>query len=55
MSATMKLRQLKLKQRMILILGIMALIQTGFIGLFAMNRSVSGRWMSRRRSPQCRM
>ncbi|MBR9867374.1 MAG: sensor histidine kinase [Oceanospirillales bacterium] len=33
----MKLRQLKLKQRMILILGIMALIQTGFIGLFALH------------------
>ncbi|MDO6594653.1 sensor histidine kinase [Neptuniibacter sp. 1_MG-2023] len=33
----MKLPQLKLKQRMILILGIMALIQTGFIGLFALH------------------
>ncbi|MDO6561865.1 sensor histidine kinase [Amphritea sp. 1_MG-2023] len=33
----MKPGQLKLKQRMILILGIMALIQTGFIGLFALH------------------
>lgn len=33
----MKLRQLKLKQRMILVLGIMALVQTGFIGLFALH------------------
>ncbi|SEQ02032.1 PAS domain S-box-containing protein [Amphritea atlantica] len=33
----MRLLQLKLKQRMILILGVMALIQTGFIGLFALH------------------
>ncbi|MBQ0784617.1 MAG: sensor histidine kinase [Amphritea sp.] len=33
----MKLRQLKLKQRMILVLGIMALVQTGFIGVFALH------------------
>ncbi|MEH6577695.1 MAG: sensor histidine kinase [Amphritea sp.] len=31
------LRRLKLKDRMILILGLMALVQTGFIGLFAVH------------------
>jgi len=31
------LRRLKLKSRMILILGVMALVQTGFIGLFAVH------------------
>lgn len=31
------LRRLKLKSRMILILGLMALVQTGFIGLFAVH------------------
>ncbi len=33
----MKLSQLKLKTRMILMLGVMALVQTGFIGLFAVH------------------
>ena len=32
-----RLRQLKLKTRMMLVLGIMALVQTGFIGLFALH------------------
>jgi two-component system, CitB family, sensor kinase len=34
---TMFLKHLKLKSRMILVLGMMALVQTGFIGLFALH------------------
>lgn len=33
----LSLRALKLKTRMVLILGLMALLQTGFIGLFALH------------------
>ncbi len=33
---TLSLRRLKLKTRMVLILGLMALLQTGFLGLFAL-------------------
>ena len=34
---TNPLRNLKLKTRMTLVLGLMALLQTGFLGLFALN------------------